>query len=299
MSQFEIRPARLSDEAAVNALSAQIWEGEDYVPHRFRQWVADEKGQFTVIYEGDELVAFGKLTELRPGEWWLEGLRVAPKHRQRGLARRLHEHAVALADEIGWGVLRFSTTSTKAPVHKLAQETGFRRISQHCIAEVEIDSATVDMGGTNRFRAVETAELPQLEDYLGRSSHFAASRGLMEHRWILREIKPRLTQLQQDNRLYWWRNAASGGRGCTIVKLEKEGPFWINYADADESQWHALLTGLPALAAAAGALKIRSKPATTPILCRSLVSAGWTVDPDIQLWGYERPLPQKKPGSSR
>lgn len=296
MSQFEIRPARLSDETAVNALSAQIWEGEDYVPHRFRQWVADEKGQFTVIYERGDLVAFSKLTELRAGEWWLEGLRVAPQHRQRGLARRLHEHAVALADDIGWGVLRFSTTSTKAPVHKLAQETGFRRISQHCIAEVEIDAATADMVGADRFRAVETAELAQLEDYLDRSPHFAASRGLMEHRWILREIKPRLTQLQQDNRLYWWRHAAAGGCGCAIVKPEKEGPFWLNYVDADESQWHALLTALPALAAAAGALKIRSKPATTPTLQQALVSAGWRVDPDKQLWGYERPLAQKKPG---
>ncbi len=104
----------------MQALSAQIWEGQDYVPGSFDDWVADRRGRFMVAYGGDQLAGFNKLTELAPGQWWLEGLRVDPAQRGRGLARLLHENGVRLAEEIGTGRLPAVESFLDHSTHALA-----------------------------------------------------------------------------------------------------------------------------------------------------------------------------------
>ena len=283
MNHFHFRRARPEDEAGVRALSAHIWEGEDYVPERFHEWLADKTGHFTVVYEGDELVAFSKLTELGPGEWWLEGLRVHPDHRGRGLARQLHDYAIALADEIGRGVLRFSTSSETKATHKLAETTGFRLINRRWLAEIEIDAALNH--NMHLFSPVTAAELPQLRARLQHSPYFAASHGLMEYRWKTWEIMPRLAQLQADGRLYWWRNQAG-----FIIFMAAEGRSSLSYLDAAEAEWADLLRDVARWAAAAGSEKVQTKSLATAAARAALAAAGWEVDDEKELWVFERPL---------
>lgn len=294
MSEFLFRQAQLADESAVVALSAQIWEGEDYVADCFHDWVADPRGQFTVVYEGEELVAFGKLTESGPGEWWLEGLRVAPAHRGRGLARRLHEYAVTLADQIGWGVLRFMTASNNKAVHKLARESGFHRISQHWLADAALETAVI--GDAAPFTLVEAAELPHLRTYLQQSATFAATHGLMEHDWVLLSILPRLAAWQQAQQLYWWRGSDTAFLIFSADAEEQTG--WLSYLDAPLAVWPTLLADLAALALRLGLQNLHSKPLATEAGRVAFTAVGWNVDPDVQLWAYERPLAQRWPGQT-
>lgn len=283
MDHFHFRPARPEDETGVRAISAYIWEGEDYVPERFQTWLADETGQFTVVYDGDELVAFGKLTELGPGEWWLEGLRVHPAHRGRGLARQLHNYAVALAGEIGRGVLRFSTASTTKATHKLAETTGFRLINRRLLAEKEVEAdKRVD---TTVFTSVKPAELPQLRRRLQQSDYFVACHGLAEHHWKLWEILPRLEQLQTHGRLHWWRNQD----GIITFTVEEERGS-LNYLDAAKRDWPDLLRDVAVWAAMQGIEIIKTRPLATGATRQALESAGWTIDDEMELWVFERPL---------
>jgi len=283
MDHFHFRRARPEDEAGVRALSAHIWEGEDYVPERFHEWLADKTGHFTVVYEGDELVAFSKLTELGPGEWWLEGLRVHPHHRGRGLARQLHDYAVQLADEIGRGVLRFSTASRTKATHKLAETTGFRLVNRRWLAETPANSG--EHGEPSPLMPVRPAELPQLRGRLQQSNYFAACHGLAEHRWKLWEILPRLDQLQADGRLVWWRNQAG-----FIIFITGDGQGSLSYLDAAEADWPKLLRDVARWAAAAGIENLKTKPPATATARAALLAAGWDVDDEMELWLFERPL---------
>ena len=92
------------------------------------------QGQFTVVYQGNTLVAFNKLSCLGPGEWWLEGIRVDPNYRQQGIARQLHTYTLALADERMDGFLRLSTVKYNEAINKLARETGFRTLAYYSLA---------------------------------------------------------------------------------------------------------------------------------------------------------------------
>lgn len=279
---FLFRPARLSDAAAVAALSAQIWEGEDYVPHVFKEWVADEKGQFTVVYDGERLAGFGKLTELGPTEWWLEGLRVDPAYRGRGVARAMHIYAVELFDQIGRGMLRLATNAENAPIHKISGETGFRLVSQHFI--VEASALAADPALT--LTPITPAELPTVQEWLANSRPYQDTAGLVEDDWVWLELSPRLHRWLEQGRLFWWKKQV----GLVIMHLDEEDPerLLLNFVDGPANLLPAILAGVQTQAAEWGATVIKGKPLVTPDMAAALQAARWQVH-EVQMRLYERP----------
>lgn len=284
------RPARPEDRAAVAEISAQIWEGEDYVPEVFDDWVADPRGEFSLFFEGEQLVAFGKLTELQPGEWWLEGLRVHPEYQGRGIARQAHEHVVQLAERIASGVLRFATGDYNVPVHRLAGHTGFELVAGFVMAKAEARSGA----GAGRFRPVSATALPAVRAWVQRSPHYAAAGGLIEERWSWRALLPQLPRLVEQGRLLWWDDGRDLHAGLVAVgdgEGEEEGRFWVNYADAAAGRLPPLWRDLCELAAGRGAAALHARPAATEAMTAALGEAGWQVEPDHTLRVYARPLP--------
>lgn len=283
MSQINLRPAQPQDEKAVTALSAYIWEGEDYVPHCFADWVRDRRGQFTVAYDGDQLVAFNKLSELRPGEWWLEGLRVHPDHRGRGLARLLHDNAVALAEERGEGVLRFATSSENPAVHKLAESTGFRLLSRHLRARAEPETSPEPPP----FVKVGAEQLAMLQSRLEQSDNYQAASGIMEDEWGWLSIAPRLPALQEAGRLLWW---PADGESLAIVHQTTENALELNFVDPAAGNLAGLLRDVRRLAGSWGADPVKSKPLSSPANKAAFLAAGWEVADDWEMWLFERQL---------
>ena len=122
-----IRRARPSDKRDVLAAVRTIWGGHDRVPDVFDRWVTHRTGPFFVAESAGRVVAMGKLTVVSPTEAWLEGGRVAPRWRRKGIATALIAHRIAYARERGFRVLRFSTASDNTPIHRAARHFGFRR----------------------------------------------------------------------------------------------------------------------------------------------------------------------------
>ena len=124
-----IRRARPSDKRDVLAAVRTIWGGQDRIPEVFDRWVTHRTGPFFVAESAGRVVAMGKLTMLNEDEGWLEGGRVAPRWRRRGIATALIAHRIAVARERGIRLLRFSTGSDNVPIHLAARRFGFRRVA--------------------------------------------------------------------------------------------------------------------------------------------------------------------------
>jgi GNAT superfamily N-acetyltransferase len=124
-----IRRARPSDKRDVLAAVRTIWGGQDRIPDVFDTWVTHRTGPFFVAESAGRVIGMGKLTFVSPTEAWLEGGRVAPRWRRRGIATALLAHRIAYAHERGSRVIRFSTGSDNTPVHRAAKHFGFRRIA--------------------------------------------------------------------------------------------------------------------------------------------------------------------------
>ena len=122
-----IRRARPADERDVRAAVRTIWGGQDRVPALFDRWVTHRTGPFFVAEVDGRVVAMGKLTVVGEREAWLEGGRVAPRWRRKGLATALIAHRLAYAAKRGFTLARFSTASDNVPIHRAARRFGFRR----------------------------------------------------------------------------------------------------------------------------------------------------------------------------
>lgn len=130
------RPARQSDTQEVMELTSTIWEGDDYVPKVWQDWLADPEGILAVAEHEDRVIGLGKLTLLAPGEWWLEGLRTHPDFEGHGVASHLHEYLLNFWLQNGkgscaWQPLLFasrSSTYASGPVSiKRASSPSMRR----------------------------------------------------------------------------------------------------------------------------------------------------------------------------
>src|SRR3989475_6213710 len=121
--------ARPADKRQVLEAVRTIWGGHDRVPAVFDRWVTHRSGPFFVAESRGRVVGMGKLTVVSPTEAWLEGGRVAPRWRRRGIATALFAHRIAYAQERGFRVVRFSTASDNTPMHRAGHGLGFQRIA--------------------------------------------------------------------------------------------------------------------------------------------------------------------------
>ncbi|MFZ0544149.1 MAG: GNAT family N-acetyltransferase [Candidatus Promineifilaceae bacterium] len=296
MFNVTLRPAQPGDKAAITVLASKIWDGEDYLPYSFDDWVAQERGRFIVAYAGKQLVGCNKLTESRPGEWWMEGLRVDPDWRGKGIARLLHENIIKIAAEIAsaenqTGILRLATNSKNKAVHKLAFNTGFDHTSSHCLYRADVPEG--DSTALLPFTAVQPSEKAQVESWFNRSATFAAVHGLFEEGWEWYEIWPRLDELVEDGRLYWWQPGSSGvapANGLVIVHQRDAETLALNYADTDSRQWVQMMNDVRLFGRKFGVSQIESKPLASDEIREALPFPAWEVEYDLELWVFQRPI---------
>jgi GNAT superfamily N-acetyltransferase len=121
-----LRPVRPADRDRVIQLTRDIWDGHDYVPRVFDDWVADSGAAFQAAEVDGVVVGLQRLRPYAPGLVWYEGLRVASTHRRQGVARALLESAINEAKEQGFREMRLGTANPDAV--KLFESVGFHRL---------------------------------------------------------------------------------------------------------------------------------------------------------------------------
>ncbi|MDY6786628.1 MAG: GNAT family N-acetyltransferase, partial [candidate division WOR-3 bacterium] len=88
---MEIRKVIEEDFTQIRAIASRMWEGNDYLPGVFDEWLAD--GGFYALTIDDTVVGVTKITLLPCNVIWLEGLRMDPDYQGRGLGEKLAQFA--------------------------------------------------------------------------------------------------------------------------------------------------------------------------------------------------------------
>jgi ribosomal protein S18 acetylase RimI-like enzyme len=128
MAGFTLRPMRAADKPVMLDIASRTWEGGDYLPSVFDDWLADGDGGFVAALLDDRVVGCGKLTFLTPGDAWLEGLRKDPAVSEGGLAEMVTRHLLRrLAGRPGLRSVRFSTYVCNERSIAVNERLGFRR----------------------------------------------------------------------------------------------------------------------------------------------------------------------------
>ncbi len=121
--KFTVEKIKKDDKEEILELSSHIWEGHDYIPDVFDEWVEDE-GFYCGKLDG-KIIALDKFTEQEDGVIWLEGLRVHPDFQGKGYATKMVNGLMDILEELDYSTLRFLTTAGKEPVKKMAGDHGF------------------------------------------------------------------------------------------------------------------------------------------------------------------------------
>jgi GNAT superfamily N-acetyltransferase len=125
-SELTLRPMRAADRERVVEISRDIWDGHDYLPRVFDEWLMDAGAAFQAAELEGVVVGVQRLRPIAPNLVWYEGLRVASTHRRQGLARAMLASAIADAREQRFREMRLGTGNADAV--PLFESMGFRRL---------------------------------------------------------------------------------------------------------------------------------------------------------------------------
>ncbi|MFW5898466.1 MAG: GNAT family N-acetyltransferase [Candidatus Saliniplasma sp.] len=121
--ELKVRELELSDKDEVVELTSDIWDGRDYIPDLYEEWV-DDGGFICGIVDGD-IIALAKHTWHNDDVLWLEGLRVHPDYHGKGYGRAMIESEMKYIEDLDYSAARFLTSNDNTPVKKVVEDLGF------------------------------------------------------------------------------------------------------------------------------------------------------------------------------
>lgn len=208
------RPALAQDTAAMRDITRTLWDGHDYVPHDWEQWLRDASGCLAVAELGGRVVGLARLTRFGEQDWWDQALRVHPDFRGQGIARHLHEYLLATWEHIGSGILRLTTTADRYPVHHMAETTGFERVGEFTFF---VAPAIKDQ--PHAFTIMTAKQAEDALTFIQHSALMDWQYGLLNWGWEW--TTPELRWIQdaiEQGHAWWWR----GGQGLLLAYIDED-----------------------------------------------------------------------------
>ena len=198
------RPALQKDTDEVMELCSHIWDGGDYIPSVWEEWLADPDGLLGVAEMAGHVVGVFKLSKFSQQEWYMEGLRVHPEVQGKGIAAHIHDYVVETWRRMGSGIIRLVTGSYNIKIHHMCEKSGFRRVAE--FIPYRAPSLHDVMG---RFTGLEQQEAERALDFVGSNPAHALSNDLINLGWVY--ANPQLKHIQEaikDGHAWWWMDGA-------------------------------------------------------------------------------------------
>ncbi len=266
------RPALAKDKEAVLELCSHIWEGGDYIPLVWDDWLADPDGLLGVAELHGRLAGVFKLTKFQEGEWYMEGLRVHPDFQGKGVASHIHGYVLETWQRMGSGIIRLTTGSYNVKVHRMCEQSGFKRI-----AEFIPYRCPSLMDGTENFEKLETADASKAMEFVSGNQVHALSSGLINLGWVYADLQLKhIEEAIKENHAWWWQD------GSGFISI------WEDDEDEERSP------GIQLIACPASELGELLKDYRQLMGAMGYKTAGWTapnrpeVIPVLEEVGFER-----------
>ncbi len=282
------RPALPFDTPGMLELTSRIWEGEDYVPDVWDDWMADPEGLLAVAESGGKVVGFGKLTRLSDSDWWLEGLRVHPEFEGRGIASHLNDYLLDYWQRIGSGVVRLATSSSREQVKHLSRKKGFQIIGEYTTFKALLTDKPTSGSVESLFHSLNRKKVGEALDWLTESGKERLPFGLMDLGWQFAEpIMEYIDRFLQTNQIWWWKDK----QGILVMVEKKDGgDRWarIRMLASDVKELDLFLSDVLLFAGDNGYAGVTWLAPLIPQVVKKLSEAGFERDWDASLLIFEK-----------
>jgi len=173
-----VRKAVKEDKAEIVSFTKNTWEWGDYIPGVLDYWLRERDGLLLVADINGKPVGLLHIKLLPDNSAWLEGLRVNPLYRRRGIAYKLNQSTFEILKEKGINVVRLVIESNNHPSINLANKLGFHKVSEWVSMEVEQSKITSNLTGCER-----KIKIDEIWSELKKSRIYELSSGIIPVRW--------------------------------------------------------------------------------------------------------------------
>lgn len=189
--KFTVEKIKKDDKEEVIELSSHIWEGHDYIPDVFDDWVED--GGFYCGKLDGKIIAVDKFTMQNNGIIWLEGLRVHPDYQGEGYATKMVEGLMDIVEERDYSALRFLTTAGKEPVKKMAGDHGFevKQVYKYLLID-EDDLMEFESETSPKIEQADLTETDKILDFIYSSEEYKENKKQYMAHWTTYDITENL-----------------------------------------------------------------------------------------------------------
>ena len=208
-----VRLAKPEDKRQLMSFIKDVWGGHDYIPRIWDDWLRDETGKMFVVEADGVPVGMSRVEFLEDGSAWLEGARVHPDFRGRGLATMLGESTMRIAMDRGVKVFRLTSWSRNKAAHRQIARMNFKESSR---------ISPYEPGKGTRFAPQKGVRLAGMGDLLRVTK-------------LIRESQ----EFRLGTGVFWDEFTAAALTPAIIKKLVGEGSVWVT----DESVAVARLGG--------------------------------------------------------
>jgi hypothetical protein len=241
-------------------------------------------------------VGFGRVTQLGPAEWWIEGLRVHPDLQGKGVAKAVTDQLLAWFRQHGDGILRLAAPNTNEAIVRIAEQHGFRHTVSYNLME-----AAPTLSDYRSFKVLESQNLDLLHNYLRHSPMYRVNHFAERYQRLYYLTKERLADYLTDEKVHTlgWKQMDQL-QGVAILFLTPpedrkvdEDALYIGYLDAvDDTTITSMLMALRGLAAKRGNSKLTWQMASGFGLDGAAAKADINAvqSSDESLWLFELPI---------
>jgi GNAT superfamily N-acetyltransferase len=271
--QIMIRPARASDKAVVLGFCQKTFgRWGDYMPEVWDEWMKARKGLFFVAAIGDVPVGVGKITVHRPGELWLEGLRVDPKYRGHGIGRIIQDHTWKKAMSLRPKYVRYATGS----YNKISQHLGQTK-AMKIVAEYDEYAAKSLKSDDTALVLATSSDADGIFDLYSADKHAKNWQGFYLEGWTAKTFdKPALLTLIKQNKVYSYYGHLGLEGALTILQSKDKKYFnYCRMAARDPKTFKTVLKEGRKLAYLMGSKKPEMHLPKTPWFRSSVKGTGW------------------------
>ena len=146
-----VREAKPSDKKPLMDFVTKTWGGHDYVPSVWDEWLRDKGGKMFVVEVDGKLVGMNRVRLLKDGTGWLEGVRIHPDFRGKGLASLLGERSMKYASNLGVSTFRLTSSSRNRAAHRQVAKMGFSEVARFDVFRARTKSRLLRGGGVDRL----------------------------------------------------------------------------------------------------------------------------------------------------
>ncbi len=229
---MKLRRAVPKDRKAILEIASLTWEGWDYVPMFLDEWIAE--GGLYVVEQEEEIIGMTKTTEISPGELWLEAIRVAQKHRNRGLGREIAAEQLKLTLAANPKSIRLSTADVNTASLKIIRHLGFREYAvfdYYALGGIPSYDKTLDFERVKQLG--EDEENKKAWQLVRQSEEYIVSKGLLPHTWKFSEWTEGLFRTLVSKKYVY---ATHDRKGVLVLLPNRYSPasLEIAFLDGDE-----------------------------------------------------------------